>query len=517
MKTNLKAARGGAPWLAEDNAQIEDAVRNDLDLKQICALFPSRSADAVRHRVIRARRTINAANVQANPQPAKTVDTKTPDQYAKSGQVWTAEETEILNNAIQNRSDFAHIRTLFPERSADAVRRRYNRNLQKANLKSRSKTASKNKNSPWTAEDDQKVQDAVRANIGRDAIHAMFPTRSVDAVRIRVRRTKALQDENQESAPLRVARGDGVQADQPQFKLSQVQSSRSSSPAKIDHDYVIGPVPDNGEFMMSGALPIPESAAFADEPQIRETSRSSESPHRVNTWNVQAFEDLPRSSTPEKPVVEPLTPPFRAQELPAIEDREYASDYFSYEPNVGNNNMSDSLGWFHRNGNGRDLGSDMFSPTARAFLHAETWSAQNDFLEDHPAGNPTQEQLHHSVLPQGSLAINEFPPPIVPYAYHPESSDNGYGKYLLSMDDHPDLRNGFHFTPTPHDPVAPSNFVTPEQLFADPSVAPSVFMGNMAPIADDRLFDMSMNFLPDAGNDMVTDEDVVADDDMMEE
>lgn len=416
-------SRNGTHWRAEDDSQIEDAIRNNLELTQIRALFPSRTFEAVRHRVIRARRGIRATNPRPNHQPAPTVVPQTPDVDVDGGQLWTADEIETLHNATQNGFDVDHLRTLFPDRSADAPKRRYRRASHESSPKTVSKPAKKNQYVNWTTEDDERIRDAVRANLDRGAIRAMFPTRSVDAVRTRITKVSKtmgshLQNENPESGPSPVAHEDTVPAGQ--------------------HDNV-----------------------------------------------------------------EPLTPSLSAEELSEIE---YSSDDgdLSYERTWENSLISGSNGWPHTTNSGWDPESYLL-PETHAFL-AETSPGF------HSVSNATQTQNHHPELPQDSLVYDELAPlnaPFMPIPEHLESGpvDNGYGDYQLSMDDHPDLRNGLDFTPVPHQPFTPPGFVTSEQLFADPSALPSAFMP-LSPVHNDHVFDMMMDFPPeDVAGDMVPEGD----------
>jgi hypothetical protein len=502
MKPIVKAAQGGTPWQVEDDVQIQNAIRNDLDFERICTLFPSRSTEAVRHRIARARRTIHIVDSRRNLQTANTAVSslwKAADQQSNGGRLWTTEELESLTDAIQDRHDLAHIRTMFPERSADSVRTRYNRTLREQ----RSQTARKPVPLLWSAEDDQKVRDAVLADIDRDEISAMFPKRTAPAVAFRIRKIKkGLENEGPEPgpAPALVDRGDNIQLDRYKSDMPDDQSVRSPSPPIVDHDYVIGAVPEDEEFTMSGALPVRQIL-------------NSPNPARIITWKAEAVRGLPRSSTPPTPRVELLAP--------AIEEWEYHFGDASYEPYVEgsgmwNNHTSTLVAVPNELDDNWDVDSDVL-PDTRAFPETGTLPLVLDLPENDSAGNARQKQRRHPVLPKGSLSSTY--PLIRPYPLYlstPARVDNGYSRYILSVDDHPDLRDGLDFTPTPHHPVTPSNFVTSKQLFADSSVKPSVFMDFTASTTDE-LHQMFANYPPESDDGVAQSEDVVADEDMREE
>ncbi|OAG04509.1 uncharacterized protein CC84DRAFT_794531 [Paraphaeosphaeria sporulosa] len=544
MKPYQQGTQGGAPWSATDITQIENAVRDETEFTQICALFPSRTAEAVRHRVHLACRTIDAANAQANPQPVNVqltpqpvsiranrqptpgITTQTPIQYAKAGQVWTAQEVQTLDSAVQNGFDFAHIRTLFPDRPVEGVKRRYQRSTQEASSTSMSKPKSKPKRQlqivPWTVVQEQKIRDALRAKVNRDTIRKMFPRRSADAVRQKIGRiSMTLGEEKPEPAPLSTGRvqasngadsayedadmdmyaeplepEDGDQPDKPESELPQLQAIRSSSPEEIDVDHVIGPIPEDEEFVMSGALPVPNPVAVSDASPVHSHSRSSDSPRSVRSWKVQDVDVLPRSSTPPRPDTEPLTPRLRAQELPTIGNREptgdYFGDYFSFESPVENIDRTAfrnpfEASWLQTQDNGWDLDSGL-DPEARAWLNGEPWSPPNNFSENRSAGNVGQKcHHHHPVLPQDSLAHDNFAAPISPFMMVPERHEavcvnNGHATFECGfcMNNHPDVHDGIDSAPVPHQPVAPADSRTLEQVFADPSVPPSAFLPSSA-------------------------------------
>ncbi|KAL5432661.1 hypothetical protein PMIN06_011937 [Paraphaeosphaeria minitans] len=558
MKSNQQATKGGDPWSAEEKVRIEDAVRNEIEFTEICALFPTRTPGALRHRVRQVRLSIHGANAPAIPQPAPTVVSKTPQArstvktgnaqassqtaqavapqapggYAKAGQIWTAEDIQDVNTAVGEGLPFDHIRALFPDRSETAIKHRYLQITKEASSTVAKKPKSKYHNTAWTAEDDQKVRDAVRANLSRDDIRAMFPNRSTGAVRIKISRiTKDLQDQAQEPASLPVGHlqgpNDGAgsyddtdmdlyadpsepedigQADQRQLEVPEAYPVRSSSLANMDLDHVIGPIPEDEEFVMSGALPVSQPAASEDEVRVRGSSRSSHSPRSVHPWKVQAVEDSIYSSTPHQREVEAPAPPPRAQENPAIGNQQPTCDYFPFEPSFETthgtvfSNPFESP-WFQTQDNGWDLDSGL-DPETRAWLNAETHSPPNDVPDDPYVSNLAQARRPHPVLPQGSLGHTDFPTSVVPCTYYTDATqvDNGYSRYQLSADDHPDLRDGLDFTPVPHHPHTPAGFFTSEQMFADPSVLPSAVMAS-PPDHDSRWM------AHDEDEDMVMEED----------
>jgi hypothetical protein len=334
----------------------------------------------------------------------------------------------------------------------------------------------------------------------------MFPSRSVEAVATRIRKVKKVLENKgpgPEAVSTPVDRGNGVHPDQDQSKPDD-QSVRSLNPSKVDHDYIIGPVPENEQFMMSGALPVGEISHSPDPP-----------PHIVIS-KAGAVQGLPRSSTPPTPAVELLTRPPRAQEPPVVGDWEYTFGDASYESYLEGSGVSNNYTWSriagpHKVDGGWDVDSGIL-PDART--RVETGALP----ENHPAGIASQEQRSHSVLPTGGLTSTYHPiRPYPPYLPTTDRVDNGYGKYILSMDEHPDLHDGLDFTPTPHHPITPPNFVTSEQLFADPSIKPSVFMDVTPSTTDEELLRMFRNYPPNANEEMAQSDDVVADGDMMEE
>ncbi|KAL1606585.1 hypothetical protein SLS60_003990 [Paraconiothyrium brasiliense] len=512
MKPNSSATHGGAHWRAEEDTQIEDAVRDGLEFLQICAFFPSRTPEAVRHRISKARRIV---------QTGKPIDPKTATQELKSGRPWTIMEDETLDKAIINGDDLSRIRTLFPERSADAVRHRYNRNLEGMNSRDADllvedaqtkgsqhiatlKAGRSNKAAAlWTPEDDQKVGDAVSANIDRSEIAAMFPQRTVAAVETRIRKiTKTLPKEDSAPAP----RGKVVLANQPQFSRLEDDSVRFENAEKNDYDFVRGSMPEDEDFVMSGALPVISNTSqassydvafldsmdrdhiapahdnekgkpvsFEDEHRIPGVSRSPYSVRPVTSFKAQLFQGPMRPSTPPRPVVEPLTPPFRAQELPAIEEHDFPFGVASYQPYPEDDRMLE--------GNSYDQAFDigMLLTETRAWLNSEP--------ENQSPGNASQEQ-HYPVLAHGrigNIPLTALFSPPEPFMSFP--TDNGYGQDTSTVGDGPELQNSLDWAltlpelhnsldgaPTLHRPDAPSTLETSVQLFTDPSVPPSYFM-----------------------------------------
>ncbi|KAJ4356400.1 uncharacterized protein N0V89_004433 [Didymosphaeria variabile] len=444
MKVGTSATHGGTPWRVEEDTQIEDGVRIGLEFHQICALFPSRSSEAVRHRISRARRNIQAGN---------PVVPKTAIQNLKGGRPWTTEEDETLDKAIINSADLSQIRTLFPGRSADSVRHRYNRNLKELNsqdadlLREDAQTTgspliaeqkadgSSKAAALWSPEDDQKVEDAVSANFDDHVVlshEAMF-----------------------------------------QSPLAHSMQNNTPSRPKQDHEKEL------------------KSVSFADELQVRRISRTPGSIPLVKSFQAQAFQGSVRPSTPPRPVVEPLTPPFRAQELPAIDGQEYAFGMAPYQPYPEESHI------LQEDSSNEAQIVDMFLPNTRAFLRGVP--------ENQSPGDASQER-NHPFLPHGSIdniPLTALANPSEPFMSFP--TDNGYGQYTSSVDNHPDLRNGFDWAPTSHRLVTPPTLVTSEQLFTDPSTPPSYFMDmdDTPFISDDQLMDAFWDFQPELDEDML--------------
>lgn len=140
MRRDSRASQSGNRWTPADDAQIETKIRNNTSLADVRLLFPLRTPEAVRKRYLQAVRKIHAENNPEKLPPARIVAPEPqprpqPVVFAKARQLWTAEESQTLQDAIQKGMKFEEIRALFPDRPEKGVSRRMSRLDQKREVK----------------------------------------------------------------------------------------------------------------------------------------------------------------------------------------------------------------------------------------------------------------------------------------------------------------------------------------------------------------------------------------------
>lgn len=470
MEPYKQPTRAGQPWRAEEDHQIEQAVQNGNSLEQICALFPRRTPEAVRHRMIRATQFVQ--NAQAS-------EPKLVNRHPKSGTKWTTEEIDRVKQAIRDGHDVFHTSTLFPGRSYDSVRHRYNRSLQELNLAqanistannqpavsrnapARKKIRGREASVPWSAEDDQKMQEAVLANAGKDEICAMFPERSVGAIQTRRRKISKLVEDDLSSTASVEGRARAFSADEavPQSPFAKSMEA-DSEPLQSEQVY----------------KKIRESSPFTGNVGIIEASHPQNS-HLDALSKAQDFPPPPLPY-PLKPAIEPSTLSLYGQEPSAAHYGNLAFGKASYLPYSERSDIFKNSGHKPKNAMNYAGDVDMYSRETRALPQ----QSRPERLFYHSPG------LHMNSLsgPAQQASLRNGYGSYLPSS---EPANNDYNGFILAVDNHPDLRDGLDFAPISHRPVSPSGFMTSEQLFTDPSIPPSSFMD------DDTLFNTDAGLL----------------------
>ena len=120
-----KAAQGGSRWSTEDINRLDEAVRNGMKFQQILAIFPDRSNEAIYRKIGEAKKRLAAPSSSGgSAQAAGPANADADKKFVP----WSAEDIELLNDAIRQGKALPEVQQLFPTRSEMALRHRIRRN-----------------------------------------------------------------------------------------------------------------------------------------------------------------------------------------------------------------------------------------------------------------------------------------------------------------------------------------------------------------------------------------------------
>lgn len=227
------APKSGARWDPQDIIRVKEAVRSGKGLSEIHAMFPERSKDGIQHKISEAQRKLKEE--EHATRRAQTLANKTGKNLKFVP--WNVDEDEKLNKAILDGLSFPEVCNLFPYRSKAALRHRMRRNrallgenadesdydLSDSSSSSDSLPAALTRNpvltpstsaqmaktarsespgiqglspassiigSLWSELDNQKLESAIDQDLSYEDMWAMFPERTMDGIRNKVRRIR---------------------------------------------------------------------------------------------------------------------------------------------------------------------------------------------------------------------------------------------------------------------------------------------------------------------------------------
>lgn len=227
------APKSGARWDPQDIIRVKEAVRSGKGLSEIHAMFPERSKDGIQHKISEAQRKLKEE--EHATRRAQTLANKTGKNLKFVP--WNVDEDEKLNKAILDGLSFPEVCNLFPYRSKAALRHRMRRNRallgenadesdydsSDSSSSSDSPPAAPTRNpvltpstsaqmaktarsespgiqglspassiigSLWSELDNQKLESAIDQDLSYEDMWAMFPERTMDGIRNKVRRIR---------------------------------------------------------------------------------------------------------------------------------------------------------------------------------------------------------------------------------------------------------------------------------------------------------------------------------------